>query len=122
MPLYELTSDNTGAQRISNVGFTSTYQALSSGQSVVDVQVEVSTSLVGDQGIAFVQVFDSAAAPPSGAQALYSWPVNASDRFTHSPSGREDFAAGLFIGLSSTDRVYTPLAENALHAIVRYMP
>lgn len=111
--------DNSTALRDSSSGFVTSYSKPAL-RTLVDFNVEISDALVGDQGILYVQVFDSNGAPAGGTQALYCWPVNPLDRVDYSPVGREGFANGIFIGLSTTDLTYTASAETVMAVTLRY--
>ena len=86
--------------------------------------VDLSSEIAGGATVPlFLQVHDiAAAAPAAGAQALQSEPAGALDTPTWSPVGTWKFSNGIFVGLSTTERIWTPAADVVLYSILRFLP
>jgi hypothetical protein len=71
----------------------------------------------------FIQIHDIATPTPAGgAAALLSESASALDTPVWAPPGTWKFVNGIFVGLYTTERVWTPAADTVLYAIVRYLP
>lgn len=114
MDYSNATKENTGPAYVASFKF-----AALANSKLVDLGWEVAGAAIP----LFVQVHDIAAAAPAlGDPALKGWPASALDTPIWAPPGTWKFVNGIFIGLSTTERVWTPAADLALYAIVRYLP
>jgi hypothetical protein len=104
-----------------NVFYTGFKSAAPANARCVDIDYQIAAAVL--TGMLYLQIHDTAAATPAaGAAALVSRAVSALDADTWQPVGTWKFVNGIFIGLSTTDRVWTASTDQFLFPIVRYLP
>ena len=103
------------------IGFVAAFKsAAPAAKRCVDIDYQIRGA--ADVSL-FLQIHDIAAATPAAlAEALICRAVSALDGDTWAPVGTWLFVNGIFIGLSTTDRVWTPSADQYLFPVVRYLP
>lgn len=115
MDYSNATKETTGAGYVANFKFV--------GPAANAKLVDLGWEITGAALPLFVQVHDIAGATPAAlADALKCWPASGLDTPIWEPPGTWKFVNGIFIGLSTTERVWTPAADLSLYAVVRYLP
>jgi hypothetical protein len=103
-----------------SAGYVASFKSAAPANSrLVDIHWELS----GAATPLFVQIHDIATPTPAAlAQALEEASASALDSDVWEPPGTWKFVNGIFIGLSTTERVWTPAPDTVLYAILRYLP
>ena len=92
------------------------------GKRCVEIHYEIAGMFEAPAATLFLQFHDSAGIPAANAQALESYAVSGLDADNWQPPGTQIFTNGIFVGLSTTDRVWTASTDLYLYTVVRYLP